>query len=169
MSAVATSSGLTEQGAPSVAARYLNPFRLTTYLLVLYCVGHTWGALLTTPPFGAASDAVLSSMKGVHFNCQGSDCTWFGFYVGFGLLVSIFFLLSAAIAWFLGGLGPREQRALAPLTWALFLSHAGGAVLAWAYFFSAPRVFATVIAALLGWQCWKLLRSAPPGVNPADT
>jgi hypothetical protein len=142
----------------NMLGRYFNPFRLATYLLILYCAGHTWGTILSTPHFGEASDAVAYAMKSVHFNVQGFECTWFGFYVGFGLLVSIFFLCSAAVTWFLGGLARSEQRGLAPITWALFLSYLASAVIAWAYFFVAPGVFSTLIAALLGFQCLKTIQ-----------
>ena len=152
---VARQDGGGETKPPGISARYLNPFRLTTYLLILYCIGHTWGALLSTPHFGAAADAVLSSMKSVHFTVQGFGRTWFGFYFGFGLFDSIFFLLSAAITWFLGGWVPARQRTLAPFIWALFLSQAAGAVLAWTYFFTAPGVFSTLISALLGFEALK--------------
>lgn len=136
-----------------LSARFFNRLRLAAYLLVLYCLGHSWGALLSTPPFGAPSDAVLQAMKSVHFRCQAAECTWFGFYLGFGWLVSIFLLCSAGIAWYLGGLDTGERRRLLPLTGMLFVSHALGAVLAWTYFFIAPGVFATAIALLLGWEC----------------
>jgi hypothetical protein len=143
-------------------SRYFNRLRLAAYLLVLYCLGHTWGALLATPSFGAAGDTVVAAMKSVHFRCQAADCTWYGFYVGFGWMVTIFLLLSAGMAWLLGGLGPAERRRLLPLTWMLFLSHAVGAGLAWIYFFVAPGVFATAVALLLGWECWSQSRTDRP-------
>lgn len=158
---VAREGARTKTKRPSMVARYFNPLRVTSYLLVLYCLGHTGGALLSTPHFGAAADAVLSSMKSVHFMVQGFDRTWFGFYLGFGLFDSIFFLLSAAITWFLGGWAPAQRRALAPLIWALFLSQTAGAVLAWTYFFIAPGVLSTVISALLGFEAVKSRTSAP--------
>ena len=148
-------------------ARYLNPFRLATYLLILYCAGHTWGALLSTPHFGLGADAVRHAMKSVHFQVQGSDNTWFGFYFGFGLTVSIFFLFSAAMTWFLGGLVRCEQRALAPLTWSLFLSYAASTLLAWTYFFPAPGIFSTLITGLLGYECLKTLRRPELARKPA--
>jgi uncharacterized protein YndB with AHSA1/START domain len=145
-----------------LAARYFNPLRLSAYLLVLYAMGHTTGALLSSPPFGPAADAVRSSMQSVHFQCQGSNCTWFGFYLGFGYLVSVFFLLSAGLMWFLGGLGPGERRRLLPLTWMLFLSQAAGAVIAWTWFFIAPQVFSTLVAALLGLECFRTMKRSQP-------
>src|SRR5262249_29868280 len=123
--------------------KYLNPFRLTTYLLILHFLGHTSGALLSTPHFGAESDVVVATMKSVHFRAQTSTCTWFGFYLGFGWLVSIFFLFSAVLTWFLGGLSTAEQRSWSVITWALFLSYALSAIIAWRYFFAAPFFFST--------------------------
>src|SRR5690242_18799904 len=103
--------------------KYLNPLRLAAVLLVLFCVGHTTGAVISTPHFGTASDAVLEAMVTVHFDVQGSQCTWFGFYEGFGWLVSVFFLFSAFVAWVLAGVPRAERRSLAILVWALFASH----------------------------------------------
>lgn len=147
---------VTTPARASFPARYLNPFRLASYVLVLFFLGHTLGALVKIPSFGAQADAVLSAMQATHFRCQTSDCTWFGFYLGFGWDVSLFLLASAAIAWFLGGLEPQQQRAMKPIAWTLFLSHAAGAVIAWIWFFIAPQVFGTVLAVLLGYQCLKL-------------
>lgn len=144
---------------PGFAARYLNAFRLAAYVLVLFFLGHTMGALVNLPSFGPQGDAVLAAMRSTAFRCQTSTCTWFGFYMGFGILVSIFLLASAYIAWYLGGLDRSRQRALAPIAWTLFLSHAANAVVAWTYFFIAPQVFATVLALLLGYQCLVKLRA----------
>jgi hypothetical protein len=144
---------------PGFAARYLNPFRLAAYLLVLFCIGHTTGALISVPSFGGQADAILAAMKSTHFQCQTSDCTWLGFYLGFGWIASIFFLASAAIAWFLGGVSRSAQRTLKPVAWTLFLSHTAGAVVVWTWFFIVPQVFATLVAVLLGYECLVKLRA----------
>jgi hypothetical protein len=143
--------------------KYLNPFRLTTLLLLFYCLGHTFGALVSTPHFGAQSDAVMAAMKSTHFNAMGSECTWFGFYLGFGYDVSIFFLFSAVLTWFLGGMSPSNQRRWAPITWALFASYAATLVLAIRYFFAAPIIFSSLITLLLGIQGIKLTRAPRAG------
>jgi hypothetical protein len=141
--------------------KYFNPLRITTYLLILFCFGHTRGALISTPRFGADADAVATAMRTVHFSAQGSDATWYGFYLGFGYFVSIFFLLSAAVTWFLGGLAPRERRAWTPILWALLLSYAGDTYLSWRYFFAAPLAFSVAITALLGVECLRTVRPLP--------
>lgn len=117
------------------------------------------GALINLPSFGQQGDAVLTAMRATRFPCQTSVCTWFDFYMGFGIMVSIFFLASAAITWYLGGLDRARQRTVAPIAWTLFLSHAANAVVAWGYFFIVPQIFATVVAALLGYQCLVKLRA----------
>lgn len=146
----------------SVAARYFNPLRLSTYFLVLFTLGHTWGALVATPHFGGAADTVLAGMQSVHFRCQTSECTWFGFYLGFGYMVSVFLLMSAALAWYLGGLAPSERRSLRPITWMLFLSQAANAGFAWTWFFIAPQVFSTAVVALLGFESVRQLQRSKP-------
>lgn len=146
--------------------RLLNPFRVTSVLLLLYCLGHTLGALVSTPRFGAASDGVAAAMQSVHFTLDGSNCSWFGFYLGFGYDVSIFFLFSAVLTWFLGGMSPADQRRWSPITWALFASYAATLVLAVRYFFPVPIVLSSLITALLGIQSIRLARTAPPAQPP---
>ena len=135
------------------SSRYFNAFRIAAYVLVLFMLGHTFGAVVATPRFGGESDAVVSLMKSVHVTSQSADCTWYGFYRGFGVLVSIWFVFSAVLAWHVGGMSPGDRRLFAPVTWALFLCHAAGAVVAWVYFFPAPQLFSSVIALLLGYAC----------------
>jgi hypothetical protein len=146
-------------GRSSQMRKYLNPLRLTTLLLVLYCLGHTLSALVSTPPFGAQSDAVAAAMKSVHFEFSGSVCTWYGFYLGFGYEVSIFFLFSGVLTWFLGGMSLPDQRRWAPILWALFVSYSATIVLAVRYLFIVPIVFSSLITLLLGLQGVRVARA----------
>jgi hypothetical protein len=141
-------------GQPAgVRIRYFNVYRLATYCLVVYTLGHTLGAVVATPRFGPESDRVVSMMKSVHVIVQGTNCTWYGFYLGFGWMVSVFFALSAVITWHLGGRATSDRVVLVPISISVFLSHVVGCVLAWVYFFPAPRIFSTAIAGLLGVGC----------------
>lgn len=142
-------------------ARYFNPLRMAAYLLVLYCLGHTAGALFNTPHFSPAADTVLAAMKTVRFPVQGFERTWFNFFFGFGLIDSVFFVVSAAIAWFLGGRSASERRALRPVTWTFFLAYAFSIVIILQDFFVMPLVFSTLIAACFGIECWRVTRPSP--------
>jgi len=137
----------------AILRRFGNPYRLASYVLVLYAIGHSAGALISTPRFGAAADAVATSMKSVHFDAQGSDDSWYGFYLGFGWFVSIFFVLSAVLSWYIGGLPVRVRAGLAAITWPLCLGYAGSVAIAWKYLFAAPIIFSSVVTLLLAAGC----------------
>jgi hypothetical protein len=151
----------------SVRTRYFNVYRLAAYFLVLYAFGHTLGAVIETPKFGPESDTLISMMKSVHVVAQGADCTWYGFYRGFGWFVSVFFVFSIVILWYLGARTVRDRVGLAPIAWSLFLSHAAGSVIAWVYFFPVPIIFSTVVTMLVGIGCirdWNASHKLSSGV-----
>jgi hypothetical protein len=140
--------------------KYLGVYRIATYLLVLFCLGHTAGGMLEQKSLGPESDAVFSSMKAVHFNFNGADCTWYGFWFALGLTTSVFLLLSAVVAWTLAATKPDHWSSVAPIAWALFASHAFNVFLSWRYFFAGPGAFSTVITALLGVGAFQRSRAA---------
>jgi hypothetical protein len=137
----------------TIVQRYANPYRLASYVLMLYALGHTVGAVVQTPQFGAAAGAVAAAMKSVHFDAQGFDDSWYGFYEGFGWLVSLFFVTSSAITWHIGGKSVENRRELAGITWPLCLSYTISTGIAFKYFFMAPIVFSCLVAFLLGLGC----------------
>ena len=47
-------------------------------------------------------------MQSTHFYIMGSSRTYWDFYVGFGLFVSVFLLLAVVLAWQLGRLPPES-------------------------------------------------------------
>jgi hypothetical protein len=135
--------------------RFLSPYRIASYLLILFCAGHTWGGMLAQRSLGPQADAVFGSMKAVQFTFHGSVCTWYGFWLGFGLTVSVFLLFSAFAAWRLDAVEPASWPAVAPIAVALAASHAANAILAWKYFFVGPGVLATAVTVLLGLGAWR--------------
>lgn len=141
------------QSPAGIGDRYFNLYRLAAYVLALYTLGHTLGAVVITPKFGPESNTVVSLMKSVHVDAQGTSCTWYGFYTGFGWFVSVFFILSVAVSWHLGGERNGERATLMPVAFALLLSHAAGTLIAWQYFFLAPRIFSSATTLLLGFAC----------------
>ena len=86
-----------------------NAYRSASLILIVYCVLHSYGALIATPPFGESSDAVLASMRAIHFSAQGFDDSWYGFYLGFGWFTSAFLASSAAQLWIIGGRGLADR------------------------------------------------------------
>jgi hypothetical protein len=129
--------------------KVITPFRVASGLLVVFCVMHTLGGMLAQKSLGADSDAVFAAMKRVHFDFNGADSTWYGFWFGFGLTVSAFLLLSAVMAWMFERIPPESWPQVSVVAWALIVSHAINTVLAWQYFFAGPGVFGILITGLL--------------------
>jgi len=127
-------------------------YRAAAVFLLLFAVGHTVGFSQSDPKWGV--DALLGSMRSIHFDVQGFKRSYWDFYVGFGLFVSVFLLFAAILAWQLGGL-PREN--LAPMrgiTWALAVCFVAVAFLSWRFFFAVPVVFSVVITVCLISAAW---------------
>ena len=132
-----------------------NTYRFAATVLILYCILHSYGALLTTPQFGADSDSVIAAMRSVHFPAQGFRDTWYGFYEGFGWFASVLFALSAAQLWIIGGWDDARRRSARSLVLALALAHAVGAALCLEYFFTAALFFSTLTTIAILWALWR--------------
>jgi hypothetical protein len=130
--------------------RYFGAYRIAACLLLLFCLGHTAGGMLSHKNLGEKADAVFASMKAVHFTFNGADCTYYGFWFAFGLMLSVFMLFSAFVAWRFADVDPKEWPAVAPMAWALVVSHLGNTILGWIYFFPGSASLATLITLLLG-------------------
>lgn len=140
--------------------KLLSPYRIAAALLVVFCVMHTAGGMFSEHSFGTEADAVFASMKAVHFDFNGSDSTWHGFWFGFGLTSSVFMLLSAFAAWKLDVVPGESWRHVSSIAWALVVAQAANAVLSWAYFFAGPGIFATAITLLLAFGTFRKGRAA---------
>lgn len=138
-------------------ARYVSVYRICSYLLVGFCVLHTFG-LLSRVSYGPGVDAVRSLMDSAGFTIMGSRVTWGGMYLGFGLLFSVFLLFSAFLTWYMGGLTGKNAAAFLPVGWALLATFCLVAALSWAYFFTAPGVVSTLVALLTATACVKTAR-----------
>jgi hypothetical protein len=127
-------------------------YRIASVLLLLFAAGHTVGFLQIDPKWGV--DSMIMAMRSIHFDVQGSNRTYWEFYVGFGLFVSVFLVFSAVLAWQLGGL-PAETLALMRGTaWALVVCFSALAFLSLRYFFVIPIVFSIAILLCLTAAAW---------------
>jgi hypothetical protein len=65
------------------------PYRIASVLFVLFAAGHTFGFLNFKPPT-AEGLAVRDAMNNVHY---GANLSYGGFFVGFGLCVTVYMLV----------------------------------------------------------------------------
>lgn len=133
-------------------------YRIAAVLLVLFDAGHTSGFPWSDPKWGVD----LGFMRSTHFYIMGSSRTYWDFYVGFGLFVSVFLLLAVVLAWQLGGLPPESLALMRGTAWAFALCLAAITVLSWKYFFVLPVIFSigtTVCLIAAAWRSAKPIRS----------
>jgi hypothetical protein len=125
-------------------------YRIAAVLLLLFDAGHTSGFPWSDPKWGVD----LGSMQSTHFYIMGFSRTYWDFYVGFGLFVSVFLLLAMVLAWQLGGLPPECLARMRGTTWVFALCFAAITVLSWKYFFIIPIVVSIVTTLCLSAAAW---------------
>ena len=131
-------------------------YRIAAVLILLFDVGHSVGFPWSDPKWGVDT----SAMQSTHFQILGFSRTYWDFYRGFGLFVSVFLLLAAILAWQLGGL-PKQTSALVRVTaWTFAVCFMALTILSWTYFFSIPIVFSGLIAICLVSATWLSTRAA---------
>jgi len=135
-------------------------YRIAAVLLLLFDAGHTSGFPWSDPKWGVD----LGSMRSTQFYIMGFSRTYWDFYVGFGLFVSVFVLLAVVLAWQLGGLPPESLALMRGTSWAFALCFAAITVLTLKYLFILPIVFNTVITLCLTAAAWLSAKqdSRPP-------
>ena len=130
-------------------------YRITAVLILLYALGHSVGYPWSDPAWGVD----LRAMQSSHFNILGFSRTYWDFYVGHGLIVSVFLLLAAIVAWQLSSLPAETLRRVRITAWALTVCFAAVAVLNWMHFFTIPIAFSSVITVCLFIGAWRSARA----------
>ena len=127
-------------------------YRIAAVLLLLFAVGHTLGFRQSDPSWGV--DALLGSMRSIHFEMQGFHRSYWDFFVGAGFSVGVFYLFAAILAWQLAGLPAATLSLMRPTAWAFALSFAAIAVVSCLYLFIIPIAFSIVITLCLTAAAW---------------
>ena len=127
-------------------------YRIAAVLLLLFAVGHTLGFRQSDPGWGV--DALLGSMRSIHFDVQGFSRSYWDLFVAAGFSVGVFYFFAAILAWQLGGL-PGETLALMRGTaWAFAACFAAITIVSWRYLFILPVVFSGLITVCLIAAAW---------------
>ena len=124
--------------------------KVASVLTVLHCIGHTIGGVfgVDAPP-GTKEGAVVQAMKSNQFDVMGVTRSFWDFFIGFGLTISVSSLVQAVVFWQLAGLAKTEPRQIRPIIAAFLFANLGFAVLAWRYFFMPPLVGAVLTTIVL--------------------
>ena len=99
-------------------------------------------------------------MRSIHFNDQGFNRTYWDFFVGLGLIVTVLYLFAAVFAWQLSRLKAETLAQMRGIAWAFAVCFSAIAILSWRFFFLAPLVLSILITVCLIAAAWRLPKSA---------
>jgi len=145
--------------AANIARRILNLsmkasllYRIASVLLILFALGHTLGFRRVDPRWGV--DSIIGALRSTHFDVQGLNRTYWDFYIGFGLFVTVLLVFVAVLSWQLGSV-PKESLLMMPIvTWGLAACFVLVTFLTWKYFFVVPTIFSGVITICFVFAAW---------------
>jgi hypothetical protein len=122
--------------------------RIASVLTMIHAVLHTVGGVFGAIPPGPATVAATAMMAN-QFMALGHMRTFWDFYRGMGLAVSIFLTAEGIIFWLLGSLARTDAARLRPVLAMLVLAYLAMSVNSYLYFFSAPVIVEILIALCL--------------------
>ena len=126
-------------------------YRALAVVLAIFTLGHTLGTRHAVTP-APEEAAVIAGMQGYRVPVMGFLRTYWEFYRGFSVSISVLLATLAVIAWQLATLSRRNPREALPLGVTLLLACVAQAIVGFIYFFTAPMVMSTlsVICAAVG-------------------
>lgn len=127
-------------------------YRIAAVLLLLFAAGHTLGFRQSDPAWGV--DALLASMRSIHFDVQGFNRSYWDLFQAAGFSVGVFYLFAAILAWQLGGLPAASLALMRGTLWAFALCFAAITVVSWRFLFILPIAFSIVITLCLAAAAW---------------
>ncbi len=126
-------------------------FRALAVVLAFFTLGHTVGTrhAITSD---ARETAVLTAMNGFRVPVMGFERTYWQFYRGFSVSITVLLATLMVIAWQLGDLSRRDPRAAMPIATTVLIACVAQLILSFVYFFTAPIIMSVlaVICAAAG-------------------
>lgn len=132
--------------------------RATAVILALFAIGHTLGTVAPRVTRGAEEAALFRAMQGFRFPVMGFIRSYWEFYRGFAITISVLQVALAIVAWQTATLAGREPRAAVPLAATVLVTCLGLTIVSVAFFFAGPIVMASVASACAAVGLWYLRR-----------
>jgi hypothetical protein len=123
--------------------------RIAAVLTFIHAVLHTIGGVFGKVGPGPASIAA-AAMQANEFLVMGNMRSFWAFYRGLGLTVSICLTAEAVLFWQLGSLAKKDAQRLRPILSTFLVAYAVLAVNSNTYFFFGPVITEILIAACMG-------------------
>lgn len=122
--------------------------RIASIITLLNFAGHSLG-YPWTPDVGPAAVPVLEAMKSYSFDAIGSTRTYWEFYIGFGIIISVYLLMQTVVLWQISAIAKTEAVRLRPIMVLFFLVCVVNTFLSWKYFFIIPTAMSAANAICL--------------------
>jgi hypothetical protein len=123
-------------------------FRVTAVLFLLFAAGHTFGFLTFRPPSEEGRN-VWTAMNNVHFSVGSSTYSYGNFYLGFGLIITVFQLFEAWLSWVLGSMARRGIAEARTIAFGMIALQIFGLGLSLRYFSAGPALLSGLTAITL--------------------
>ncbi len=122
--------------------------RIAAVLTFIHAILHTIGGVFVSVPPGPATVAV-EAMKTNQFLLMGHPRTFWDFYRGLGLAVTVSLTAEAIVFWLLASLAKTDNLRLRPIFATFLIAYAVLAINSYTYFFLGPVIVEILIAACL--------------------
>jgi hypothetical protein len=122
--------------------------RIAAILTAVFAVGHTAG-MPWTPLTFPNEQAVVDAMKDVHFGMLGVSRSYWNFYQGFGLAISVLLFVQVALLWQSAALARAGGARLGPMIVTQLAGFLAFGAVAAKYIFAVPLILAAAIACCL--------------------
>jgi hypothetical protein len=128
--------------------RPTNWLRAASILTLIHAILHTIGGVFGTPTPGAGETA-YAAMKANTFPMMGFTRSYWDFYMGFGIAITVFFTIEAILFWMLGNLVRDSKTDLRDLLVVFIIGYILLAANSLRFFFYGPVIFELLIAGSL--------------------
>ena len=135
--------------------------RIASIIALLFGIGHTIGY----PWVGDVSTQQLdqiSAVKSVKAVTQGFLRSYWDFHIGFGITISLLFLVQAIIFWQLGSFGKSEPKTVRFVAAVFGVFYIACTVVNFMFFFWAPIICSAILSVCLMTASVRAWRAASP-------
>jgi hypothetical protein len=117
---------------------------ITILYFAAHIAGYPWTPVLTEKEL-----IVVDGMKSHQFMAEGTQRTYWDFYVGFGVIIGSFLFIQGVMMWQLSTIAKTDASKLRFVIMSFIVLFVANGFLAWKYFFPMPILFVALIVASL--------------------
>ena len=122
--------------------------RIASVLTLIHSALHTIGGVFGRPAPGIGA-VTYTIMQANYFHVLGVTRSYWEFYRGLGLAVTIALTAEGLLFWLLGSIAKKHPVELRPILWVFALAYLVIAVNSYTYFFAGPVIAEIMIATCL--------------------